>query len=1124
MEKRLLHQRFFKKSWLLLSLCWMFLVSLNAKIIESQQQSLGEVLDQISEKYEVIITYDSRLLSKIDIHFEFIDEEQLESAVNRALDKTGLRYKQLTDKYYIVFKEDKTSQRRVRKIARKLEQIQKLEESESLSVQKNYKDSRANLTNVIRQAEQQLALGPKSRKVSAEPGNISGIVVDKASGNKIPFASVRLKETSLGSPTNAEGEFIIRQIPAGDYQLTTTYIGYVTQSIPVTVVAGETLKITVELEYAGVQGETVEISAQVSGQMNAINEQLASNTIKNVVSSDRIRDVPDANAAESVARLPGLSLIRSGGEGQKVAVRGISPQYNVTMVNGVRMQSTDRNNRSVDLNMIAPNILSGIEVTKALTADMDADAVGGTVNLKIAPAPDKFKGNISLQGGYGSTGDTYGNYRVNGSLSSRFFKKKLGLQLSGYMDNFNRNADILNVGYALNEEDILEEGFIPIDLNSVSISDRVTDRQRMGGGLILDYKLSNGSLLFNNFISNLSQQQVEQQNSLGLIGNQWSAFAADRELSNTMLSNALQGEFKFSFFSMDFSLSNSISRQNTPGDLRMNVGIAQNEAGFTTPSLEDPLQASPSEFFNAAEVISGMNSKRSTRFYTLERDVVETAQAANLNFQVPFSFSKGISGTLKFGGKYIREVRDNDETQYFSQPDRNFVGEEFVRALKDSLWPELGLENLDQNLGIRAFLFEDSTYDVGKFLSGNEEINDFFYKADIGKMRRYEELARNNGYYQQDGRESAQYDYVYGRDLLAFYTMAEVNLGKYVTIFPGIRYENFNFTYNAFFSERFGPNPEDFKNEERNVDDLNGKNWFPQLHVRVKPFDWLDVRLASTKSIIYPDYRAISPYIYFDSFSSPALELGNPDLGPALSQNYDIYASFYKNRIGLFTAGFFYKEIDNLIVASSFRSKDSETINDRFDLPQTQQTVINTWINLDSTSYVRGFELDWQTHFAYLPSFLKGFVLSVNYTHIATETSYPFQTSKKLGSGPFAQTVFVDSSRNGRMPNQPNDVFNFTLGYDVGGFSARLSFVYQDNVLTGVNRTYDELDAYTAAYKRWDFTAYQKLPWLDGRFQVFLNANNIANTPDRRFVSVLQKLSSVEYYGRTVDLGIRYGF
>ena len=955
-------------------------------------------------------------------------------------------------------------------------------------------------------------------------GSISGTVVDNATGEKLLFANVQLEGTSLGTATNDEGEYIIHKIPAGDYQLVVTYLGYVEQTISVAVVAGKTLKVNIKLEYASIEGEEVIVTAQASGQMAAINQQLASNTIKNVVSSDRIQDVPDVNAAESVARLPGLSLIRSGGEGQKVAIRGISPQYNVTMVNGVRMQSTDRNDRSVDLNMIAPNVLSGIEVTKALMADMDADAVGGTVNLQIAPAADSLRGNFSLQGGYGSTGNTYGNYRATGLLSNRFFNNKLGVQISGYLDHFNRNSDVLSAGYALNEEAVLEEGFIPIDLARVSISDRVTDRQRTGGGLVLDYQFPKGSLIMNNFISNLAQEEVEQQNSLGLIGNQWSGFAADRELSNTVISNALQGKFDFSVFSMDFSVSNSISKQYSPGDLTMNIGIAQAEAGFTTPSLEDPQKASPSELLNAAQIIQGENTKRVTRFYTLERDVIESAQEAALNFNVPFRLAQNVSGNLKLGGKYVRNFRDNDETQHFSQPDRTFIGEEFVRVLKDSLWTELGLTNIDQNLGIRAFLFENAAYDIGEFLSGEEGIDEFFYLADISKMNHYEELAVNSGYYPLAGKESAQYDYTYERDLLAYYAMVELNIGKYVSLYPGIRYEDFKFIYNSFSTERFGPNPEDFRNEEEKEDNINGKNWFPQLHVRVKPTEWLDIRMASTKSIIYPDYRAVSPYIYYDSYSGPALDLGNPALKPALSQNYDIYASVYKNHIGLFTAGYFYKEIDNLIVRSSFRTKDPATINNRFNLTQTQQTVVNTWINLDATSTVRGFELDWQTRFWYLPSFLKGLVLSVNYTHINSETSYPFQTAVKQGTGPFAPTVFVDSTRVGRMPTQPDDVFNFTLGYDIGGFSARLSFVYQDNVLTGVNRTYDELDSYTGAYKRWDFTAYQKLPWLEGRVQVYLNANNITNTPDRAFTSTLQKLSSVQYYGRTVDLGLRYQF
>ena len=950
-------------------------------------------------------------------------------------------------------------------------------------------------------------------------GTITGIVKDSSTGNPLPSANLVIEGTSLGTTSDIDGQYKLKHLLPGTYTVRARYIGFKDQTREVQVKYGKAVKVDFKLEYAAVEGEEVVISAQAEGQMAAINQQISARTIKNVVAADRIQEIPDANAAESVSRLPGISIVRSGGEGQKVTIRGLSPKYNVMMVNGVRMQSTDRNDRSVDLNMITPNILSGIEVTKALTAAMDADAVGGTVNLKIGKADEGFHSKFSVQDGYGSLADTYGNSRLTGLLSNRFINNKLGVQVSGYWDDFNRNSDVLSAGYALNEEAVLENGLIPIDLASATISDKVTDRQRAGGSLIIDYQFSNGSLLLNNFISNLSEDQVEMQNSFVLSGNQFTAFAADRELSNTVISNALQGEFNFFNINMDFSFSNSISKQYSPGDLSMNINPESWQAGFSTPTLEDPLKATPSTLLNSAEVIDAL---RISRIYTLERDVVESAQDAVINFNVPFNFSKYISGELKFGGKYVHNNRDNDETLRYNQTEFTQFGEEFVRAMRESLWTDLGLGVVDEHGGMRASLFEDPDYDIGNFLSGKEGVDQFFYTPSIDKMKHFEELASENDAYPLYPMGSFQYDYDYTRDLSAFYVMTDLNIGNYVTLLPGVRYEKYDINYNAFYTQKFGPNPEDFLNEplESNT---NSENWFPQMQIRIKPNSWLDVRLASTKSIIYPDYRAVSPYIYYDTSGIPVMTLGNPSLKSGLSQNYDIYTSVYDNYVGLFTAGYFYKEIDDLIVSSSFKTKDSEKINNRYELPQTAQTKISTWINLGETSTVKGFELDWQTHFWYLPSFLKGTVFNINYTHITSETSYPFQVFVKQGTGPFAKSVGVDSTRSGRMPNQPNDILNATVGYDISGFSARLSFLYQDNVLGGAHSTYTELDSYTDAYYRWDLTVYQKLPWHKG-LQVFMNINNITNRSDRQFVSVLELLSSADYYGRTLDVGLRYQF
>ncbi len=962
-----------------------------------------------------------------------------------------------------------------------------------------------------------------------ESGRIIGTVLDKGTGDPLPGANILLDGTSLGTATSVDGKYTIRQVPPGSYNLIVKYIGYKEQEIPINVTSGKTLEINTELEYVAVETGEVTITAQAMGQTEAINQQLSSNTISNIVSADRIQEIPDANAAESVGRLPGISLIRSGGEGQKVTIRGMSPQYNVMMVNGVRLESTDRDDRSVDLNMIAPNILSGIEVTKALTADMDADAVGGTVNLRIGRAKEGFHSNLSVQDGYASLANNkpYGNYRLAGLVTNRFLDNKLGVQLSGYLDRYNRNSDRLNATYITNVESITKNGLIPTLLNEVNIYDEVTDRKRAGGSLVLDYQLPSGYLMLNNFIGNLDENQIEQRNYLTTLY-EWRGYGADREFSNTIISSALQGEFEFFNINMDFSLSNSITTQRNPGDLTLDLRTRSGGVqGWTPDSViagkED--QVSPSVLLNHMN-ISGQ-SKIVNNASTLKRDVDETAQSAVLNFKVPFNFAKYLSGNLKLGGKYVRNTRKNDETQWVIDADRGGLALDFNTLLRTSAWTDLGISPSD--VGLLASLFADPSYDIGSFLSGKEGVSSsaFYNKVSIWKMHHLADLAKQYGYYLPDPLGSTQYDYHYTRNFYAFYIMTELNIGKYISLFPGIRYEKFGFDYTADSTVEFGrlttPGEHYYNSVETHWDSTKGENWFPQIQMRIKPTDWLDIRLASTKSIIYPDYRAVSPYLFADVYSDPILRLGNPYLKPALIQNYDIYTSVYENHIGLFTAGFFYKEIDNLIVPFVFLTRDASKIHNRYKLSSSQDTEVHTWINLDETSYVRGVELDWQTHFWYLPSFLSGFVFNINYTHINSDTRYPYTKQVATGTGPFKKYTYIDTTRTGRLVNQPNDVLNLTLGYDIGGFSARLSFQYTNDVLRQADNVYQELDSYTAPYSRWDFTAYQKLPWHEG-LQVYLNINNIGNRPDRQVVSVLGKLSDVVYYGTTADLGVRYSF
>jgi TonB-dependent receptor len=154
----------------------------------------------------------------------------------------------------------------------------------------------------------------------------------------------------------------------------------------VNIKAGSTNDQDFYLESEAMVSTTIEVTAQAEGQLQAINQQLTSNTIINVVSAEKIHQLPDDNAATALSRLPGVSLMN----GDQVVIRGVQAKLNQILLNGIELPSTDMNTRATNLGFISSNLLSGIEVIKAITPDMDANALGGVVNLRLREAPKSF--------------------------------------------------------------------------------------------------------------------------------------------------------------------------------------------------------------------------------------------------------------------------------------------------------------------------------------------------------------------------------------------------------------------------------------------------------------------------------------------------------------------------------------------------------------------------------------------------------------------------------------------------------------------------------------------------------------------------------------------------------------
>ena len=180
---------------------------------------------------------------------------------------------------------------------------------------------------------------------------IEGTVLDRKTKEPLVGANVFIVGTSLGTASSNEGSYRLSNIPEGDYILRASYIGYETKELKINVKSNQISAYDIQLSYKSLQGEEIKVTAQAKGQMGAINKQLKAKSIKNIISSDKIQELPDANAAEAVARVPGVSIKREGGEGNKVVIRGLSPKYNKITVNGVSLASTSGSNRSTDISI-----------------------------------------------------------------------------------------------------------------------------------------------------------------------------------------------------------------------------------------------------------------------------------------------------------------------------------------------------------------------------------------------------------------------------------------------------------------------------------------------------------------------------------------------------------------------------------------------------------------------------------------------------------------------------------------------------------------------------------------------------------------------------------------------------
>ncbi|MEN8137940.1 MAG: TonB-dependent receptor [Bacteroidota bacterium] len=952
--------------------------------------------------------------------------------------------------------------------------------------------------------------------VYAQDAYISGVITDKATGETLIGANVVLEGTIIGVSTDLDGSYILSGVTPGDYNVSITYIGYEDVVKSISLKAGEKLKLDVSLGYGGAVGlDEVIVTAQAKGQMNAINQQLNSQSITNVVSAEKMQELPDANAAETLGRLPGVSVNRVGGEGNKVVVRGLSPKYNRITMEGVQMASSG-DDRSTDISAISPYALDGIEVYKAATADKNGEFIGGMVEFKLREARSGWNSDLVAQMGYNDLKGTFSDYLINGSVSNRFFDDQLGVYLQANAEKRNRSANGMTGSYemkgnpdpALTGQEVLTTG--------ASLTDVFRQKERLGGTLVLDYRLEEGSIKFKNFYSgsNTSKDtygEVVNSNFQGKLYTDTRTGQRARYESQSF-SNILSYSQVFNKLKVEGKVSHTYSKSETP--YQIDAYYLQDANVFEDDFIVTRLD----QHITPSEVLDNVQSDETISYLQkiTERSSVNDERQLGASFDLTYNFNinENLGGFVKAGVDSRKTTRSKDQTAWGS--DLIIRGGRNTSQLWEAI-PELGS-------GSGPIPFEranDPDFDHRDYMDGRYSMGSV---VDLDLMERMLDVMQANGengdQYPYD-RTSKTDDYSGDELYLASYILTELNIGKSIKFIPGVRYEKNKTEYSGAYGitdlalpERVYPSIDSAVTRENSY-------LLPMIHLKYKPNDWFDVRLAYTHTLARPNYYQFAPKM--DKYMPGQLvNYNNHNLVPEFSKNWDVYFSFHSNQLGLLTVGGFTKEIENMIFNTGRRvilDPSEYGFDDSY-----KNMAIYTAKNSKDIANMYGLEFDWQSNFYFLPGALKGLVMNINYTHIFSEAQYPYTiVTKELVDPSQPWLGYVTSQEDftytGNLVDQPEDIINVGLGYDYKGFSTRISMMYQSKIFKSPNR-FRELNTYNEEYLRWDFSAKQKLPWHG--LELYTNINNFTSAKEITVVSRTGYDSGLSNYGMTVDFGLRW--
>ncbi|MGI9271847.1 MAG: TonB-dependent receptor [Woeseiaceae bacterium] len=906
---------------------------------------------------------------------------------------------------------------------------------------------------------------------------VTGEVTDANSTIVFKGAAVSITELQRSTTTDDRGQFRITNVPAGEYTLVVSYIGAADKSVPITVTdSGLALGA---ITISGTEGDLEEIITygQAAALAGALSQERSAENLVSVLDSDAMGQFPDQNVAESLKRLSGVTVENDQGEGRYVVIRGMDPDLNATSINGLRASAAEPR-RAMQLDVIPSDVLDGLEIHKTLTADMDGDAIGGSINVKTLSA-------FSRKGAY---------LKARAEASENGLSDEWGPKLSVAGSNIFDLASGKRLGVAaaisFHDRDLLidnnEMDDWEVAANGSDYSEEFqprlyqVGRERIGGVLNLDLDVSDSTRLYAyTLYSKFTDTELRNRISAGLDGldeatvtdtlASYSEVEIERDTKGRdrrgqiaeTLSISLGSETQLDDWLVETQFGYSYGRERTPDQVsgtwvaEFESGDGNITAGMPVLTLDRSNRRTPIIQTDFESVLLDPSLYELDELELFKEENEDTSTSIALDFSRDTDF-----GSMKFGAKMRwREKKTNEDAEIYSGDGTVF--------LSDALLPNGG--------------------SVYGFPTPMDPVPDNRIERDI--------LASGTGIDIEDldsEIDSNVADFVFDEDVLAAYGMATWD-GDRSSITLGVRVESTDLDNRGNIVEiieedQNGPGnpPED----QVVITPISATNSYtdvlPSANIRFEFSERLVGRASVFRSVVRPRVEEVALRVEIEDGEG---ELGNPDLDPFRAWNVDASLAFYPTDLSVVSFGVFYKQIEDFIFVQQI---------DDYDFLGTTLDEASIALNGEDATAL-GFEFNYQQHFGFLSPPFDGLILGFNYTYVDAEAD--------------------TGDRKVDMPKQSANIANAMIGYEKGGFDFRLAMKYRDAYI-------DELvdpdyDRFTADHTQLDLTAKYRFSdsWL-----VYAEVSNIGDEPEHYYAGNKRRLYQYDEFGTFTAIGFQYNF